>query len=492
MWTVYELPLSDDAPAQRELPHGPDGAGAEKSDEVILEGNMAWFCRLRWLAIAGLAVLALVGWVSSAALVTTGLRLDPVGLSAAAGILLLLNLAWLLLARMGSHSARRAAVARRTLWLQILLDLAVLTAVVHFLGSVHTFAPFMYLFHIVLACIFLPYARSLAVALAGMGMYLACLIMESTGAIGTGSVPAGIAVGSAMPHGGAIPMTVLAVQFFSVGFVSLTVWYLASRLSNDLRRRDEELLAINGRLQAATEERASHMLQTTHQLKAPFAAIHANAQILLGGHCGPLPPAAVVVVEQIAARCEALSRGITAMLQLSNLRSQAQNPPSPVPLDLSDTVRSCLAAMKPQAEKRGILFEENLSPANVLAVQDHAVMIIDNILSNAVNYSTDGQRIWVSARAKPDGGAIIMVRDCGIGIPADKLPRIFDDYYRTIEAARHNRGSTGLGLAIVRQTAIAGGIGVRVESAPASGTVFTLDFPSQGGRGAHGVPVDRG
>ena len=350
----------------------------------------------------------------------------------------------------------------------------------------------MYLFHIVLACIFLPYARSLAVALAGMGMYLACLIMESTGAIGTGSVLAGIGVGSAMPDRGAIPVTVLAVQFLSVGFVSLTVWYLASRLSNDLRRRDEELLAINGRLEAATEERAEPHAADDAPVEGAVCGHSCKRPDPAGRALRPPSPAAVVVVEQIAARCEALSRGITAMLQLSNLRSQAQNPPSPVPLDLSDTVRSCLAAMKPQAEKRGILFEENLSPANVLAVQDHAVMIIDNILSNAVNYSTDGQRIWVSARAKPDGGAIVMVRDCGIGIPADKLPRIFDDYYRTIEAARHNRGSTGLGLAIVRQTAIAGGIGVRVESAPASGTVFTLDFPSQGGRGAHGVPVDRG
>ena len=51
---------------------------------------------------------------------------------------------------------RPAKIAFRCLWLQIMLDLAVLTVVVHYLGSLETYAPFMYLFHIVLACIFFP------------------------------------------------------------------------------------------------------------------------------------------------------------------------------------------------------------------------------------------------------------------------------------------------------------------------------------------------
>ncbi len=277
---------------------------------------------------------------------------------------------------------------------------------------------------------------------------------------------------------GGVSLLVEACRFGSVAFVSATVWYLASRLSSALRQRDEELSAINRRLVAATEERAGHMLQTTHQLKAPFAAIHANTQLLLGGHCGTLPVAATAVIGQIATRCEMLSRGIKAMLQLANLRSHAQNPPAPIAVDLSVLIQSCLAALRPQAAKRGIEFEKDLSPAVVQAVPDHAVMIFDNILSNAINYSRDGQRVTVSSRAKPDGGALVVVRDRGIGILPDKLPRIFDDYFRTTEAVKHNHASTGLGLAIVRQAALAGRIGVRVESAPAQGTVFALDFPN--------------
>jgi len=57
----------------------------------------------------------------------------------------------------------------------------------------------------------------------------------------------------------------------------------------------------------------------------------------------------------------------------------------------------------------------------------------------------------VSCQPKPSGGAIITVEDTGIGIPTTKLPQIFDDYYRTAEAVKHNKASTGLGLAIVRR-----------------------------------------
>ena len=470
VWTAYDLPLeerSGAAPVDSSTP-------PVESDELILLQNEKWFCSLRWLVIAALGVLALLGWLSNRFFPLPGIHLESAWPLSVAGVLLILNAAYLAMIRKASQSARRTVLAERGLWLQIVLDLAVLTVVVHYLGSWETFAPFMYLFHIVLACIFLPYSESLLVTLAAMGMYLACLIVESTGVIAPHSM---LATSLPCDRSG-VPLAVEAWQFGSVAFVSATVWYLASRLSSALRRRDEELSAINQRLVAATDERAGHMLQTTHQLKAPFAAIHANTQLLLGGHCGTLPTAAIVVIEQIATRCEMLSRGIKSMLQLANLRSQSQNPPAPVAVDLSALIESCVTALKPQASKRGIVFAEELSPAAAQVVPDHAVMIIDNILSNAVNYSRDGQTVVVTSRTRPDGGTTVTVNDHGIGIRPDKLPRIFEDYFRTTEAVKHNHASTGLGLAIVRQTALAGKIAVRVESALGRGTVFSLDFPN--------------
>ena len=108
-----------------------------------------------------------------------------------------------------------------------------------------------------------------------------------------------------------------------------------------------------------------------------------------------------------------------------------------------------------------------------------SVVTTENLVDNSVSYSKEGGLVEISCSAEPDGSATVMVRDHGIGIPPDKLPLIFDDYYRTDEAANHHRMSTGLGLAIVRDVAIAESIEVRVESRPGWGTRFRLTIPAK-------------
>ena len=69
------------------------------------------------------------------------------------------------------------------------------------------------------------------------------------------------------------------------------------------------------------------------------------------------------------------------------------------------------------------------------------------------------------------------ISDQGIGIPAEKLPRIFEEHYRTKEAVQHNKESSGLGLSIVKQVAQIYKIRIRVESRSGYGTKFELRFP---------------
>jgi two-component system sensor histidine kinase VicK len=104
-------------------------------------------------------------------------------------------------------------------------------------------------------------------------------------------------------------------------------------------------------------------------------------------------------------------------------------------------------------------------------------MLFDNLLTNAVHYSHDGGAVEVTCRRQAEGVAQVVIRDHGIGIPAEKLPHIFEEFYRTREAARHNKASTGLGLAIVRDVARMGGIQVQVESGLSRGTRVTLTIP---------------
>ena len=103
-------------------------------------------------------------------------------------------------------------------------------------------------------------------------------------------------------------------------------------------------------------------------------------------------------------------------------------------------------------------------------------MLVGNLLANAVSYSRDGGRVRVRC-AVEEGHAVAFVEDDGIGIPEEKLPRIFDEYYRTDEAAQHNKDSSGLGLAIARHVVRGHEIRLVLESRLGQGTRIWLHFP---------------
>ena len=102
-------------------------------------------------------------------------------------------------------------------------------------------------------------------------------------------------------------------------------------------------------------------------------------------------------------------------------------------------IEDVLTRVEPAARQRGVHFEKEIQPVTVEVVEDDLTMLMDNLLVNAVNYSYENGVVHVSCCGQASGETLIMVRDQGIGIPKEKLPRIFDDYYRTEEAVQHNR-----------------------------------------------------
>ena len=101
--------------------------------------------------------------------------------------------------------------------------------------------------------------------------------------------------------------------------------------------------------------------------------------------------------------------------------------------------------------------------------------MIQNLVDNAVKYSSVGSRVSVSARAE-DGGVLIDVADEGPGIPLEDQQLIFEKFGRSGGGAA--KPGTGLGLFIARSIAEAHGGSLEVESVPAHGSVFRLELPS--------------
>ncbi|MFM1941286.1 MAG: hypothetical protein RI897_268 [Verrucomicrobiota bacterium] len=473
----FLLPPPPD-PSAQSSPPSPDHPTATPDPDpwnrLLLRQNAVWFCRLRWIVVATLGAAGLLGLFPSL-MQPLGLAIPPAVPLVSAGILALLNGLFVQIIPDADNPAATRN-AKLILWLQITCDLLVLTAVVHWLNRDLPCAPFMYLFHIILACIVFTPAESFTV----LGM-AATFLLLSLIATTQEWLPHMSVLLPAEPINTPHPANSVHLGY-RTGFTFLiwgVIWYLVSWLASKLQQHEHQLALTNLQLKASGEERSAHMLQTTHQLKAPFAAIHAQTQLLLGNYCGTLPQKAHQVVETIAARSMALSRQIQQMLQLANLRSQGQSTPQCKSLDLADLTTQTIHRIEPNARQRNITLSTQVEPSPLEAVEDHLTMLVDNLIVNAVNYSHPNSSVEVTCQPSANHTVTLTVRDHGIGILKEKLPRIFDDYYRTEEAAQHNRTSTGLGLAVVRQVAHSAKATVQVESAPGWGTRFTVQLPTR-------------
>lgn len=103
--------------------------------------------------------------------------------------------------------------------------------------------------------------------------------------------------------------------------------------------------------------------------------------------------------------------------------------------------------------------------------------VLVNLISNAVNYTLEGRRIWIRTAYEQDTVSV-SVADEGIGISAEELPKVFERFYRTDRARKQQTGGTGLGLAITKEVVELHGGTVSVVSEPEVGSTFTVRLPT--------------
>jgi signal transduction histidine kinase len=147
------------------------------------------------------------------------------------------------------------------------------------------------------------------------------------------------------------------------------------------------------------------------------------------------------------------------------------------PLDLPALVRDAAETMRPLAEEKGLrLRVEGTGPVEVRGDAARLRQVLYNLLDNAIKYTPAGGEVEVHAGER-DGAAAVTVRDTGVGIPVEHLPRVFDRFYRVDKARSREQGGTGLGLSIARSIVIAHGGTIDLESTPGGGTTCTVTLP---------------
>lgn len=144
---------------------------------------------------------------------------------------------------------------------------------------------------------------------------------------------------------------------------------------------------------------------------------------------------------------------------------------------LPDVLHSALSLVRERAGQQRIALGVDIDPAlGVIEADDWKVkQIVLNLLSNAVKFTPSGGRVELRAR-RVDGAAEISVRDAGVGIPAEEIDRIFEEFRQARSTAAAYEG-TGLGLALTRGFAELHGGMTSVESVVGAGSIFRLRLP---------------
>jgi signal transduction histidine kinase len=173
-----------------------------------------------------------------------------------------------------------------------------------------------------------------------------------------------------------------------------------------------------------------------------------------------------------------MRRIVDDLLDLSRIESGGWRP-MPEVVDLKPLAEEVLEAARRDERSKSISFDVELSPdvSTVYADRTALQQVLVNLVSNAARHTPAGGTVTIFARSAPEG-AWVGVRDSGIGIGPEHLPRIFERFYRVDTARSREGGGTGLGLSIVRHLVEAHGGRVMAESEPGKGTTIAALVPA--------------
>jgi two-component system, sensor histidine kinase and response regulator len=246
-------------------------------------------------------------------------------------------------------------------------------------------------------------------------------------------------------------------------------------------------------LEAETLRREKKLLQdniitmVSHQLRSPLVAIQQYFEVLLSGIAGGLEDKSREMIRRASERLTGLLELVNDWLQLARfdaggLVAKLQ------PVDLRVVLDRLIDFLAPLAREYDVTLEWGDPPrTGIAALGDEASLeqVFTNLLHNGIIYNKRSGRVQV--RLGEDGDDVtVEIRDTGIGIAAEHLPLIFDQFYRIHRSEETKAKGSGLGLAIVKQIVDAHRGRVEVSSEPGSGTAFTVRLPKAPQEGASG------
>ncbi len=447
-------------------------------EQAELIARLRWFIQLRWVfGAASLAAAVLMLYM-------------PLG-HVHARMLVLISVAllgynwafWFLENRLARRwpeaHARYAGIAASG---QIILDLVMLTFVLHASGGVENPFCLFYVFHMVIATLLLPMRDVFLLAGMAIASFTSLVLAEMVGWL---------------PH---YTLFSLDEEYRSPGFVAvalvafasamLTAVYIGTSIARRLREREQEILRLEQQLSGYARElertnqellkadaaKTQYFRRVSHDLKSPLAAQQSLLRAMLI-ELKDMKPESRARVERAILRGDELLALLSDLLLLSKVKDLGHRSRREW-VDPGDRLRAVLDTQALAAREKGVdFFEEMESPLPPICAEPEALTALaENLICNAVKYTPAGGQVAFSLHCR-DEHLVMIVRDTGIGVSKDDLPNIGQQFFRTSAARKFNPSGTGLGMTIVRSMVEAMHGQFDFQSEPGVGTTVTLALP---------------
>ena len=433
-----------------------------------LKARLNVFVRMRWLVVLGIIGVAL----SARYLFNVSFSTLPVFIICL--FLLAYNLWMYLWNRQLSKDDTELVIKRAQAsgYIQVLLDLGILTVLLHFTGGITNPFIFVYVIHTTAASILLTKRRAYELTTIAVAMAAMLAFLEYSGVIGHVNLV------------GFLPVTLYRQLNFvwsviiTLAVLTYTSTYITTAVAGELRQqhlkmdllRDQllkedelELQRISAEVIRLKDERTSFIRLlnvVTHDLQAPLVAVQSCISYVLDGYAGEVVEEQKDWLQRGSRRIDGLLLLITDLLDIPRIEL-GQLKQEMTELSLNEVIANSLAGLDILAEKKGLRFLVELPEKSprIIGSGRRLQQVVTNLANNAISYTKEGE-IKIRLFEKEDEIKVEVI-DTGIGIPPKDLPRLFDEFYRGSNV--ESKGS-GLGLSIARRIIGAHGGKIWAES----------------------------
>jgi signal transduction histidine kinase/DNA-binding response OmpR family regulator len=261
-----------------------------------------------------------------------------------------------------------------------------------------------------------------------------------------------------------------------------------AELETLVTERTRELQAANRLLEEASRHKSEFLANMSHELRTPMNAIIGFTRLVMRRSKDVLAPRQYENLEKISTSANHLLSLINDILDLAKIEA-GRIEIYPVEFALEPVVAECLHTVEPMLRSEHVRLGQEVEAdlPTLVTDRDKVKQILMNLLSNAVKFTRTGT---ITMRARSHHGAIVVeVADTGIGIPAEALEHIFEEFRQADSSTTREYGGTGLGLAISQQFARLLDGEITVQSAVGSGSTFTLTLPQRYRSAAPAAPM---